>query len=502
MSEVILKAVNITKRFGDVVANDSVNFELNRGEIHALLGENGAGKTTLMNILYGIYLPSEGQIYLEEKPVVINSPLDAIRLGIGMIHQHFMLVDTLTVYENIILGLKEYGIIIKKRAILQKLKEIEDRYNLKVNPFEKIWQLAVGEQQKVEIIKVLFRGANILILDEPTAVLTPQETKSLFNILKNMKNNSKSIIFISHKLEEVLQISDRITVMRAGRIIKTLNKKNTSKEQLADLMMADIKLLNIPKENKPSDETILEVNNLQVISDKGVKSVDGLSLKVKRGEILGIAGVSGNGQKELVQTIAGVKKAIGGRIIFNGIDITNKPPRFIAKSGINYIPADRLAMGVAPNLNCVDNAILRCYYRKPFLQNGIMKYKKAIDYTKQIVKDYNVKLKSIFSPIKLLSGGNMQKLILARELLEKPKLLIASYPTRGLDLASTIFFRKKLVEIAKEGTTVILVSEDLDEILSLSDRVVVMYEGKIVGIVNPKTTDKNTLGLMMAGITP
>ncbi len=499
MEEIVLETRNITKIFPETIANKNISFKLKKGEIHALLGENGAGKTTLMNILYGIYMPTNGEIFINGQKVTIKSPLDAIKLGIGMIHQHFMLVETLTVLENIILGLKEYGFVINKRAVKEKLKEIEHLYSLKVEPNVKVWQTTVGEQQKIEIIKVLFRGANILILDEPTAVLTPQETQGLFKILKKMKDDGKSIIFITHKLEEVMQIADTITVLRKGEVIKTLPKDKTTKSELAQLMVGETQACDFLRKRKETNETILSIKGLIVYSDKGTKSLKGVDLDVKKGEILGIAGISGNGQKELVQTIAGLKKVAEGKIIFSGVDITNKHPRFISRLGINYIPADRLAMGVAPNLSSIDNAIMRRYYRFPLSKRGIMNHTKALAYTRMMAKAYKIKLDNPFAPIKLLSGGNMQKLILAREILENPKLLIASYPTRGLDIASTQFFRQKLIEIANKGKTIILVSEDLDEILSLSDRIAVMYEGRIVGIMDAEEADKNTIGLMMAG---
>jgi len=501
MEEIVLETKNITKEFPETTANKDISFTLKKGEVHALLGENGAGKTTLMNILYGIYMPTSGDIFINGRKVIIKSPSDAISLGIGMIHQHFMLIDTLTVLENIVLGLKEYGIVINKKEAEKKLKELEELYALEVNPYEKIWQISVGQQQKVEIIKVLFRGANILILDEPTAVLRPQETESLFKIIEKMKENGKSVIFITHKLDEVMRVADRISVLRKGTLIKTFSKNETDKNTLARFMMGESSIKILKKEKTLSDEIILKVENLEGESDKGTKALDNVNLELRKGEILGIAGVSGNGQKELVQTIAGIRKATKGRIIFNGIDITNKPPKFIAKQGINYVPADRLAMGVAPNLSSIENAILRRYDRYPISKNGIMNYKEALRFTQEIATAYNIKLDNPFSPIKLLSGGNMQKLILARELLENPKLLIASYPTRGLDLASTQFFREKLIEITKKGKSVILVSEDLEEILTLSDRIAVIYAGRIMGILNRDEATINKIGLMMAGET-
>ncbi len=496
---VVLKAEGITKRFPETIANDNINLELHKGEIHALLGENGAGKTTFMNMLYGIYMPSEGSIYINGEKVDIKTPFDAINYGIGMVHQHFMLVESLTVLENIILGLKNQGVIINKTKIKKEIKEISERYSLKVNPEQKIWQLSVGEQQKVEIIKVLFRGANILILDEPTAVLRPQETEPLFEIMRKMKQDNKSMFFITHKLDEVMAVSDTISVLRKGKVVRTILKKDTTKEKLAEMMVGRAVLFDFKKEKKETKEKLLDVSNIEVYSDIGLKIIDNASMDVMKGEILGIAGVSGNGQKELVQTIAGLRKTPKGKIVFDNIDITNKSPRFIAESGINYIPADRIGMGLASDLSCIDNAIMRNYYKKPILSKCIINYKKAKSYTDKIVKMFNIAVADISSPIKLLSGGNMQKLLFARELLEKPKLLIASYPTRGLDLASTEFVRLKMLKIREENMSVILISEDLDELLSISDRIAIIYKGQIMGIVDSDTVNKNQIGLMMAG---
>ncbi len=495
-----LETVNITKRFPEIVANEGINFSLKKGEIHALLGENGAGKTTFMNILYGIYLPTEGEIYLNNKKIEIKSPLDALNCGIGMIHQHFMLVDSLTVLENVILGLKNQGIVVNRKGIEEKLKDISAFYGLDIDPNEKVWKLSVGQQQKVEIIKVLFRGAQIFILDEPTAVLRPQETGPLFDILRRLKKDGKSIVFITHKLDEVMAVADRISVLRKGKLIHTVNKDDVTKDKLAEMMVGRAVLFDFNKKDKNINDVLLNVENLDVYSESGSKIVDNVSVNVMRGEILGIAGISGNGQQALVQTIAGLRRAAEGKIIFDGCDITNKPPRFVAQHGINYIPADRIGMGLAPDLSCVDNAILRNYYKKPILNRFIINYKKAQEYTDRIVREFSVAVADINAPIKLLSGGNMQKLLFARELYENPKLLIASYPSRGLDLSATEFVRREMLRIRDEGMSVILISEDLDEILSISDRIAVMYSGRIIGVVDAKKTDKNKIGLMMAGI--
>ncbi len=497
-----LEAVNITKVFPETIANENINFALRKGEIHALLGENGAGKTTFMNILYGIYLPTSGQIYIDGKPVEIKTPMDALKMGIGMIHQHFMLVEPLTVAENVILGMKEAGFLLKMNEVAKKVKEISETYSLNVDPYKKIWQLSVGQQQKVEIIKVLFRGANILILDEPTAVLRPQETGPLFEILRRMKKKGKSIIFITHKLDEVMAVADRISILRKGKLVATVNAEDVTKRELAQMMVGRSVLFEFEKKKKEAKENLLIVNDLDVYSDKqGIKVVDDVSLTVKKGEIFGIAGISGNGQQELVQAVAGLLKASRGRIIYNEKDITNKHPRYIAQQGINYIPADRIGMGLAPDLSCTENAIMRNYYKPPICRGFIIDYNRARQHTRRIVEMFNIAVADIDEPVKLLSGGNMQKLLFGRELFEKPKLLIASYPTRGLDIASTEFVRKQMLKIRDDGLSVILISEDLDELLSISDRIAVMYQGKIMGISRADEIDKNTIGLMMAGTT-
>jgi ABC-type uncharacterized transport system ATPase subunit len=497
---IALRAVNITKQFPETIANKNINFTLKKGEIHALLGENGAGKTTFMNILYGIYLPTDGEIFINGKSVDIKTPMDALKYGIGMIHQHFMLVDSLTVLENVILGMKNQGFVVDRKKIKKRLMEISNTYGLDIEPDKKVWKLSVGQQQKVEIVKVLLRGANIFILDEPTAVLRPQETGPLFEILRKLKKDGKSIVFITHKLDEVIAVSDKISVLRKGELIHTVDKSEVTKEDLAKMMVGRAVLFNFEKKENKNEENIINAENINVYAENGVRVVDDVSIDVKKGEILGIAGISGNGQQELVQAIAGLRKTVNGNIVFNNINITNKTPRFIANCGINYIPADRIGMGLASDLSCIDNAILRNYYKKPILSKCVINYKKAKEYTDRIVDEFNVAVADINRPIKLLSGGNMQKLLFARELYEDPMLLIASYPSRGLDLASTEFVRKQMVNIRNEGKSVILISEDLDEIISISDRIAVMYQGRLIGVVKSQDVDKNAIGLMMAGI--
>jgi ABC-type uncharacterized transport system ATPase subunit len=501
MGDFILQAKNITKRFPGVLANDHINFNLKKGEIHTLLGENGAGKSTLMNILDGIYYPNEGEIYINGEKANIRSPFDAMKYGIGMIHQHFMLVDTLTVLENIILGLKDQKFVINKKEVADKILEISNKYNFDLKPFAKIWQLSVGEQQRVEIVKMLFRGANILILDEPTAVLTPQESEALFDILKKMKSEGKSIIFISHKLNEVMAISDRITVLRKGKLIGTVNKKDITQKDLAKMMVGREVLFRLERKPLKEGKEILKVDSVEAYNDRGIKVLNKISFSVHSGEIFGLAGVAGNGQKELAQVITGLRKVSSGKIYLNGKDITNKHPLHISNNGVNYIPPDRLKVGLVPNLSSIENAILRIYRREPVGRNGFVDYKKAREFTEGLIEKYNIMVPRIDAPVKLLSGGNMQKLLLAREITESPSLLIAVHPTRGLDVGATEFIRKKLLEVRDMGMAVLLISEDLDEIMMISDTIGVIYEGCITGIVNAKEADVHKLGLLMAGAT-
>ena len=501
MAGYVLQARNITKKFPGVLANDHINFDLKKGEIHTLLGENGAGKSTLMNILDGIYYPNEGEIYIKGKKAHIRSPFDSMRHGIGMIHQHFMLVDTLTVLENVVLGLKDQGFFINKKQIATKILEISDRYNFDLKPFSKIWQLSVGEQQRVEIVKMLFRGANILILDEPTAVLTPQESEALFRILKRMKNEGKSIIFISHKLDEVMEISDRITVLRKGKVVGTVDKNETNSVELAKMMVGREVLFRLQRKPLERGKEVLKVEDVETYNDRGIKILNKIGLTVHKGEIFGLAGIAGNGQKELAQVITGLRKTTNGKVYLLGKDITNQHPLVIANSGTNYIPPDRLKVGLVPNLSSIDNVILRRYRKNPIGSGILINYKKAREYTESLIDKFNIMVPRIDAPVKLLSGGNMQKLLLAREISENPSLLIAVHPTRGLDIGATEFIRKKLLEVRDSGMAVLLISEDLDEILMISDRIGVIYEGRITGIMDAKNADVHKIGLLMAGST-
>ena len=500
MDAIVLQAKNISKHFPGVLANDHINFDLRKGEIHTLLGENGAGKTTLMNILDGIYYPDEGEIYLDGEQVDIRSPLDATKCGIGMIHQHFMLVDTLTVLENVVLGLESQGFYLNKKNISEKIAEISKNYNLDINPYAKIWQLSVGEQQRVEIIKTLFRGAKVLIMDEPTAVLTPQESNTLFEILKRMTKEGKSIIFISHKLDEVMKISDRITVLRKGKLAGTVNTKEINQKELAMMMVGREILFKLDRKPLNKKGEILKIENLETYNDKGIKILKGVNFSIHGGEIFGLAGVSGNGQKELAEVIMGLRRAIAGKVYIKGEEVTNFYPKVITKKGANYIPSDRLKVGLVPNLDTVENAILRRYDREPISRGIFLNYEEAAKYTRELIKQFNIIVPRENDPIKFLSGGNLQKLILAREIREEPALLIAVHPSRGLDVGATEFIRKKLLEERDQGVAVLLISEDLEELLMISDRIGVIYEGEIEGIVDIDSADINEIGLMMAGV--
>lgn len=497
--DLMLVMKNITKRFPGILANDHVNFELRRGEIHTLLGENGAGKSTLMNVLDGIYYPDEGEIWVEGKRVDLRSPLDAMKNGIGMIHQHFMLVDSLSVVENVILGLKSQGFYIDYKSIADKVVALGEKYNFKIDPYAKIWQLSVGEQQRVEIIKTLFRGARILILDEPTAVLTPQESDELFRILREMKAEGKSIIFISHKLNEVMSVSDRITVLQKGRLVGTVNTADITEQQLAKMMIGREVLFRLERKKTETGPEVLHVEGLEAFNDRGIKALRSLDVSVHAGEIIGVAGVAGNGQVELAECITGLRHAVRGRILVQGADVTNATPCALADAGVNYIPADRLGVGLVPNLSTIENAALRNYKRAPICRRSFINYNAACSYADKLIKEFDIAVPVKSAPVKVLSGGNMQKLLLAREIEENPRLLIAEHPTRGLDVGATEFVRKTLLEQRDAGVAVLLISEDLDEILMVADRVAVMYEGRIVGIVDAHNADVDQIGLMMTG---
>ena len=492
----------IVKRFPGVVANDHINFEVKAGEVHALLGENGAGKTTLMRILYGLYQPDEGQILIDNQPVTIHSPADSIRLGLGMIHQHFMLVPTLSVAENVALGLpSSRGILLDLDVVSRRIDELAEAYGLYVDPRAAVWQLSVGEQQRVEILKVLYRGAALLILDEPTAVLTPQEVDDMFITLRRMADEGHSLIFISHKLHEVLSISDRVTVLRNGRVVKTLNTKETSRPELARLMVGREVLLRVDRPPVETGLPRLSLKNLWVTGDKELPAVRGLSLEVCAGEILGIAGVSGNGQRELAEAIAGLRKPTEGQVNVDGKDITNWHPETRITHGLAYISEERFLDGVVKDLTVEENLMLEEHGRPPFTRGIFLNFAKIAEHCQQLIRDFEIKTPSRQTPLRNLSGGNIQKLILARELSRNPSVLIASQPTRGVDIGSTEYIHQCLITQRAQGTATLLISEDLDEVRNLSDRIAVMYEGKLIGVVGREASVEQ-LGLMMAGVTP
>ncbi len=490
----------IVKRFPGVLANDSVDLDVRAGEIHALLGENGAGKSTLMKILYGLYQADAGEILINGQPAKIKSPLDAIRRGIGMIHQHFQLVPAFSVAENIALGLaSSRGLLLDLDRVGERLRELAEGYGLAIDPHAPVWQLAVGQQQRVEILKALYRNAALLILDEPTAVLTPQEVDDLFVTFRRLTQAGHALIFISHKLHEVMQISDRVTVLRDGRVVGRVLTRETNEKELARLMVGREVVTTWAKPPVQPGPPTLRVESLCANGDKGMQALKSLSLEVHAGEIVGVAGVSGNGQRELAETIVGLRLATGGRVTVDGSEITNGPPAKAIAAGVAFIPEERMTMGVVRDFTITENAILETHGDAPLSVRGMfLDFAQIERHTARLVSEYDVKTPSLSTPIKSLSGGNIQKLILARELSRQPRLLVAAQPTRGVDIGATEYIHKRLVEQRGQGTAILLISEDLDEILALADRIAVMYEGEIVGIV-PADTPVDDLGLMMAG---
>ena len=498
--EYVIEMLNIRKEFPGIVANDNVTLQVKKGEIHALLGENGAGKSTLMNVLFGLYQPEKGEIRVNGEPVKITNPNIANDLGIGMVHQHFMLVDPFTVTENIILGKEpsKAGKINLKDAS-KKVRELSERYHLSVDPDAKIKDISVGMQQRVEILKTLYRGAEILIFDEPTAVLTPQEIKELMMIMKSLVNEGKSIILITHKLKEIMEVCDRVTVMRKGVGIGTVNVSESDPNSLASLMVGrDVVFKTEKKEATPAD-VVLDINGISVKDARGIQAVNQLSLSVRAGEIVGIAGIDGNGQTELIEAITGLKKTISGSIKINGKEIQNLKPRKISESGVGHIPEDRHKHGLVLDYSIGENIVLQTYYQKPLSKSGVLNYSKIYDQARKIISEYDVRTPSEYTPARALSGGNQQKAIIGREVDRNPDLLIAAQPTRGLDVGAIEFIHKRLIEQRDNGKAVLLISFELDEILNVSDRIAVIYEGEIVAIVNPRETTEQELGLMMAG---
>jgi len=499
MSENILEMRNIVKQFPGVLANDNVNFTVRKGEVHTLLGENGAGKSTLMNILYGLYHPTSGEIWLHGKKTLIHSPKDAIENGIGMVHQHFMLIPALSVIENVILGMSENKAVLDLGTASKKLVDLAKKYNMKVNPDDLVETLTVGEQQRLEILKALFRGADLLILDEPTAVLTPQEVDELFKMIHMLTEEGHTVIFISHKLNEVMFISDRITVLRNGKSYETVNKEDTNKDQLANLMVGRDISLDFDKPAVNLGDVVLKMENVRCMSEKGIEALRGINLELRKGEILGIAGVDGNGQDELLECITGLKKVTGGTIEINGEDMTNGSPRKIMQKNVAHIPADRHKRGMISAMSVKENLMLIDYYKEKFAKGKLLKWDKISQEAKDLVKEFNVKTSTIETFAGTLSGGNQQKMVLARELSREPDFLIAAHPVRGLDIGATEFVRSRILDERNRGAGVLLVSTELEEIMSLSDRIAVLYEGEVMGVLNREDATIPEIGLMMAG---
>jgi simple sugar transport system ATP-binding protein len=495
----VVQMRGITKRFPGVLANDRVDLDVRAGEIHALLGENGAGKSTLMNVLAGLYHPDAGEIVIRGQRREFRSPRDAIAQGIGMVHQHFMLVNAQTVAENIILGRDRPHLVLNMGQIERELTALAEQYRMPVHPQARIWQLSVGEQQRVEILKMLYRGTEVLILDEPTAVLTPQEAEQLFLTIFSLSLQGKSIIFITHKLKEVFNIATRITVLRDGRVVGTISPKDTDERQLATMMVGREVLFQIEKQPVEPGEVILEVQDLQARNDRGLPALRGVSFTIRRGEILGVAGVAGNGQRELAEVLTGLRKATGGCVKINGQETTRCSSREVINRKVSHVPEDRLGEGLIPNLTVADNEILK-EYRSPALSRGPFLVPSAIvNLAKKLIAAFDIDTPGPGTVVRLLSGGNQQKVLLARELHLSPNLLVAVHPTRGLDVGATEFVRQRLLQQRTEGTGILLISEDLDEVLALSDRVAVLYEGQTMGILPAAEAEIATIGLMMAG---
>ncbi|MBB6217201.1 simple sugar transport system ATP-binding protein [Anaerosolibacter carboniphilus] len=496
MAELLVSMKNIVKRFGGIAVNEHIDFELVPGEVHALLGENGAGKSTLMNILAGLYRQDEGEIILHGKRAELSSPKDAINHKVGMIHQHFKLVENLTAAENIILGINQ-GMFLSRKKVNEKILQFSQGYGLTIDPKDTVAHMSVGEKQRVEILKALYRGADILILDEPTAVLTPQETKELFQIIKRMTAQGCGVVIITHKMQEVMEIADRITVLRKGKKIGTVQKSDVNEQQLTEMMVGEHIGKTRKKEPRRDNETVLEIEGITVKNDKGMIAVKGASFQVKKGEILGIAGISGNGQKELAEAIAGLRAIDEGTIRIQEIEIQGKAAVDIIDLGLSYVPEDRLGMGLIGNMNIAENLILKDYRKSKFRKGIFIDRKRMEEHATAVIQRFDIKASKPNGAIRVLSGGNLQKVLLGREILEEPKVLIAAYPVRGLDVATTEAVYHLLLEQRNRGCAILFISEDLDEIMDLSDRIIVMEGGRVAGSAKPEETTIEEIGKMM-----
>lgn len=496
---------SITKRFPGVLANNAVDFEAAEGEVHALLGENGAGKSTLASVLTGLYRPDEGEIEIYGRKVEFHSPRDATEAGVSMVHQHFRLAASLTVSDNIVLGHHGSGWLrTSPKTIDSQVAELAKRYRMPVHPRARIWQLSVGEQQRVEILKALFRGARILILDEPTALLTPQEAEDLFETLRRMTTEGRTIVFVSHKLEELMAVSDRVTVLRAGRSIGTVNTKETSPSQLARMMVGREVVFAQSKESHDvaTNQVVMELRNVSADNDLGIQALHNVSISLRAGEIVGVAGVSGNGQRQLAEVISGARPRTEGEVSVSGRALRNSDPGEAIARGVAHVPEDRLGTGVSPSLSVADNLILKSHRRPPISTQGLLRHDRIKANAKELMTRFAVAAPGPDTPTRLLSGGNVQKVVLARELSSAPKVIVAANPTRGLDVGATEGVRALLIKAASDGVGILLISEDLDEILALADRIAVMYEGRIVGVLPRANADVHHVGLMMAGSSP
>ncbi len=496
----VVEMLNITKQFPGIIANENVTLRVKKGSIHALLGENGAGKSTLMNVLFGLYQPEQGEIRINGRKAVVPSPNAANELGIGMVHQHFMLVHNFTVTENIMLGAElTKGFNLDVRGASERVKKLSEKYGLSVDPDALIERISVGQQQRVEILKTLYRGADILIFDEPTAVLTPQEIQELLAIMRNLAASGKTIILITHKLKEIMQVCDMVTIIRRGRVIDTLSVAESNPDKLAAMMVGREVSFELEKEDAAYEGTMLAVRGVTLKDSRGVRTLDGIEFDLEPGEIFGIAGVDGNGQQELVEVLTGLRRPESGEIVLKKASISGRSPRVIAKAGIGYIPEDRHKRGLVLDFDIGENMVLKDYGSPAYRRNGLLQYDRIYKKAKRLIAQFDIRTPDERTKARSLSGGNQQKIIIAREIDANPDVLIAAQPTRGLDVGAIEFIHRRLIEQRDQGKAVLLISFELDEILSLSDRIGVIYEGRIVGIVDPSSTSEKELGLMMAG---